>query len=50
MAEFRTSSSVMRVSDPRIMEVQLPPGGGEDLEVNVIDKPAVFFSQAAVCR
>jgi hypothetical protein len=43
MAEFRTSSSVMRVSDPRIMEVQLPPVGGEDLEVNVIDKPAVFF-------
>ncbi len=43
MAEFRTSSSVMRVSDPRIMEVQLPPTDDEGLEVNVIDKPAVFF-------
>ena len=43
MAEFRASSSVMRVSDPRIMEVQLPPTDAEGLEVNVIDKPAVFF-------
>jgi hypothetical protein len=43
MAEFRTSSSVMRVSDPRIMEVQLPPTDVADLEINVIDKPAVFF-------
>jgi len=43
MAEFRTSSSVMRVSDRRIMEVQLPPGDADGLDINVIDKPAVFF-------
>lgn len=43
MGEFRLSSSVMRVSDPRIMEVQLPPANAEDLEISVIDKPALFF-------
>jgi hypothetical protein len=43
MAEFRISNTVVRVSDPRIMEVQLPPSDAEDSEINVVERPAVFF-------
>ncbi|PSN20296.1 proton extrusion protein PcxA [filamentous cyanobacterium CCP5] len=45
MGEFRTSSALLRVSDPRIMEIQVsaPSGEGEELAIDVIDKPAVFF-------
>jgi hypothetical protein len=43
MAEFRASRSVVRVSDPRILEVQVPPAAGDDLAVNVIDQQALFF-------
>lgn len=44
MTEFRASSAVVRASDPRIMEIQLPPASDDDgLSINVIDKPAIFF-------
>lgn len=44
MAEFRASSSVLRASDPKIMEIQVTGETSEDeLSIDVIDKPAVFF-------
>lgn len=45
MGEFRISSGLLRVSDPRIMEIQVPEPTSEagDLAINVVDKPAVFF-------
>jgi CemA family len=43
MAEFRISNSVLRASDPRIMEIQLPAPAEDGFTVDVIDKPAVFF-------
>ncbi len=43
MAVFRASRSVTRVSNPRVTEVQLPPTGGDNLAVNVIDQQAMFF-------
>lgn len=43
MAVFRASRSVVRVSDPRVTEVQLPGSGGDELAVNVIDQQAVIF-------
>jgi hypothetical protein len=43
MAEFRASNTVVRASDPRFMEVQLPPSDTDNVEINVVDKPAVFF-------
>lgn len=45
MVEFRASSSVLRVSDPRIMEIQLPTSSSDqaDLAIDIIDKPAIFF-------
>ena len=42
MAEFRTSSTVLRVSDPKIMEVQVD-NRQNDYALNLIDKPAIFF-------
>ncbi len=43
MTEFRASSAVMRVSDPKIMEVQVSDRDDQNLTLNVIDKPALFF-------
>jgi len=43
MVEFRASRRIFRVSDPRVMEVQLPGAETEDLTVNVIDRQAVFL-------
>ncbi|MBW4485765.1 MAG: proton extrusion protein PcxA [Tildeniella torsiva UHER 1998/13D] len=42
MAVFRASRSVVRVSDPRMTEVQLP-AAGDELAVSVIDQQAMFF-------
>lgn len=43
MVEFRASSSVLRVSDPKIMEIHVSEAESTDLSINVIDKPAIFF-------
>ncbi|WP_017297542.1 proton extrusion protein PcxA [Nodosilinea nodulosa] len=43
MAIFRASRSVVRVSDPPMMEVQIPASDASELSVNVIDQQAVFF-------
>ncbi|WP_035991412.1 proton extrusion protein PcxA [Leptolyngbya sp. KIOST-1] len=43
MAEFRASRTVVRVSDPRTMEVQLPASEADELAVSVIDQQAMFF-------
>lgn len=43
IAEFKASNTLVNASDPRIMEIQVPPPQGQDLSVNVIDKPALFF-------
>lgn len=42
MAVFRASRSIVRVSDPRMTEVQLP-AAGDELAVSVIDQQAMFF-------
>jgi hypothetical protein len=43
MAEFRTSRTVIRVSDARIMEVALSTPEADELAVNVVDRQAVLF-------
>ncbi|MBD2233387.1 proton extrusion protein PcxA [Phormidium tenue] len=43
MAVFRASRSVVRVTDPRMTEVQLPMAGADDLAVSVIDQQAMVF-------
>lgn len=43
MTEFRASSAVVRVSDPKIMEIQVDDRNDQNLTLNVIDKPAIFF-------
>jgi hypothetical protein len=43
MAEFRASSAVVRVSDPKIMEIQVDDRTDQNYTLNVIDKPAIFF-------
>jgi len=43
VAEFKASNVLVNASDPRIMEIQVPPPQGEGLSVDVIDKPALFF-------
>lgn len=43
MAEFRASRTVIRVSDPRILEIDLPPSEADELAVNVVDRQAVLF-------
>ncbi len=43
MAEFRASRSVVRVSEGRMLEVQVPAAEVDDLAVNVIDQQALFF-------
>ncbi|HZG38323.1 MAG TPA: proton extrusion protein PcxA, partial [Nodosilinea sp.] len=43
MAEFRASRSIVRVSNPRVMEVQMPASEADELAVNVIDQQAMVF-------
>ena len=43
MTEFRTSSTVLRVSDPKIMEIQVDSRQEDGYALNLIDKPAIFF-------
>ncbi|MBD2110474.1 MULTISPECIES: proton extrusion protein PcxA [Cyanophyceae] len=43
MAVFRASRSLVRVTDPRVTEVQLPAAGADELAVSVIDQQAMFF-------
>jgi hypothetical protein len=43
MTEFRASSAVVRVSDPKIMEIQVDDRPDQNYTLNVIDKPAIFF-------
>ena len=43
MTEFRASSAIVRVSDPKIMEVQVSDRGELPYALNVIDKPSIFF-------
>ncbi|MBE7380529.1 MAG: proton extrusion protein PcxA [Leptolyngbya sp. SIO1E4] len=43
MTEFRASSVVLRVSDPKIMEIQVDNRAESEYALNVIDKPAIFF-------
>lgn len=45
MAEFKTSSTLIQVSDPRMMEIQGSARLKEDLTVDAIDKPATFFKK-----
>lgn len=43
MTEFRASCAVIRVSDPKIMEIQVESPADQNYTLNVIDKPSVFF-------
>ncbi|HEY9888439.1 MAG TPA: proton extrusion protein PcxA [Candidatus Obscuribacterales bacterium] len=43
MTEFRASSAVVRVSDPKIMEIQVDDRTDQGYAIDVIDKPAIFF-------
>ncbi|MDB9529497.1 proton extrusion protein PcxA [Oscillatoria sp. CS-180] len=43
MTEFRASSAVIRVSDPKIMEIQVGEPSDQDYTLNVIDRPSLFF-------
>lgn len=43
MTEFRLSSAVVRVSDPKIMEIQVDDRSDQNFTLDVIDKPAIFF-------
>ncbi|MEO0985973.1 MAG: proton extrusion protein PcxA [Cyanobacteria bacterium J06639_14] len=43
MTEFRASSTVLRVSDPKIMEIQVDSRQSDSYALNLIDKPAIFF-------
>ncbi|XGB41924.1 MAG: hypothetical protein LVS60_17220 [Nodosilinea sp. LVE1205-7] len=45
LAEFRASRTLVRISDPRIMEVQLPADRADELAINVVDRQAIFFRQ-----
>ncbi len=43
MAEFRASSLLVQVSDPKIMEIQVPDRTADEYTLSVIDQPALFF-------
>ncbi|MBU6229726.1 MAG: proton extrusion protein PcxA [Cyanobacteria bacterium REEB459] len=45
LAEFRASRTIIRASDPRFMEVQLPADRADELAINVVDRQAIFFRQ-----
>jgi len=48
LAEFRLSSSLLRLSDPNIMEIQVSDTRQNGLSVDVIDRPAIFFRKLRV--
>lgn len=43
MGEFRSSSSIFRVNNERVMEVQLSEHVDDDYTLDLIDRPAAFF-------
>ncbi|MEB3290802.1 MAG: proton extrusion protein PcxA [Leptolyngbya sp.] len=43
MAEFRTSRTIIRASDTRVMEVDVSTSAADELSVNVVDRQAVWF-------
>ncbi|NJN20596.1 MAG: proton extrusion protein PcxA [Leptolyngbya sp. RL_3_1] len=43
MTEFRTSSAMLRVSDPKMIEIQVSNAQADEFSLNLIDKPAIFF-------
>ncbi|MGP1375888.1 MAG: proton extrusion protein PcxA [Almyronema sp.] len=43
MAEFRSSSFIVRTFDPRIMDMQVPMSSDNGYSENLVDKPAIFF-------
>lgn len=43
MTEFRASSAVLRVSDPKIMEVQVENQSENEYALSVVEKPSIFF-------
>jgi hypothetical protein len=43
MTEFRASSAILRVSDPKMIEIQVNPAQTDAFSLNLIDKPALFF-------
>ena len=43
LTEFRASSAVVRISDPKIMEIHVDDRADQNFTLNVIDKPAIFF-------
>ncbi|MDA0268538.1 MAG: proton extrusion protein PcxA [Cyanobacteria bacterium] len=43
MTEFRASSAMLRVSDPKMIEIQVKNPQTDDFSLNLIDKPAIFF-------
>ncbi len=45
MKEFSVSSAVLRISDHRITEVQLPENSEDRYTVDIIDKPAVILKK-----
>jgi hypothetical protein len=45
LAEFRTSRTVIRMSNPSILEVDLPSQATEDLAISRVDRQAIWFRQ-----
>ena len=43
MTEFRASSAMLRVSDPRMIEIRVDGSGDDPYTLDLIDKPALFF-------
>lgn len=43
MTEFRVSSSLLRASDPKVMEIQVDESRDDRYILNLIDPPSVFF-------
>ncbi len=43
MTEFRASSAMLRVSDPKMIEIQVNNSQVDEFSLNLIDKPAIFF-------
>ncbi|MBE9075930.1 proton extrusion protein PcxA [Romeria aff. gracilis LEGE 07310] len=48
MGEFRSSSSIFRVDNERVMEVQLSEHVDDDYALDLIDRPAAFFRKLRV--
>lgn len=45
LAEFRTSRTVIRLSNPSILEVDLPSQATDNLAINRVDRQAIWFRQ-----